>query len=212
MRDWSGKTLNGMFEVLLPAEVLRALGRHCREANSSETGGILIGHYVEDGSVAIVREATRPPSDSRRGRSWFVRGVDGLSDLLGQRWRSKNRTHYLGEWHFHPADKIEPSATDLAQMSDISRIQTYQCPEPVLLILGAGRTAGVRSFRAFVCPTGSEPLEFLDAGSQQTAVDRHLSACTPKFESTDSSRPFQEVGFGNSGPSDSRQGRRGRRA
>jgi len=173
MTDWSGRTFDGTFAVQFPATVLRALDRYCREAGSSETGGILIGRHSEDLSVAIVREATPPPSDSRRGRSWFVRGVNGLRDMLGKRWRAKERTHYLGEWHFHPVAHVEPSGDDFAQMVEISHAKEYDCKEPLLLILGAGQHQGRRTFRVFVCPAGGAPSELLarlDAASDSEAA------------------------------------------
>src|SRR5208283_3659858 len=109
------------FVVDLQAPALSALDRLCREAGSVETGGILIGRYSDDLAVAIVCEATPPPSDSRRGRSWFVRGVSGLRDMLGKKWRATERTYYVGEWHYHPVAHVEPSLDDFNQMLEIGR-------------------------------------------------------------------------------------------
>ncbi len=161
MTDWEGQTVDGTFAVEFQATVLRTLEHHCREAGSSETGGILIGRYSGDLSLAVVLEATPPPSDSRRGRSWFVRGVNGLRDTLGKRWRAKERTYYVGEWHFHPVDHVDPSGDDFAQMFEISHAKDYDCKEPLMLILGAGQRQGQRTFRAFVCPASGAPLELL---------------------------------------------------
>lgn len=161
MTDWEGQTVDGTFSVQFQAHVLPALDRFCGKAGRSETGGILIGRYSDDLSLAIVCEATPPPSDSRRGRSWFVRGVSGLHDILGEKWRAKKRSYYIGEWHFHPVDHVEPSGDDFEQMLEIGRAREYECKEPLLLILSTGRQQGLRSFRAFVCPAGSAPLEFL---------------------------------------------------
>lgn len=159
MMSWRGKTGEGTFAVEVRASVLSALDRYCRDAGSSETGGILVGLYSDDLSLAIVSEATPPPTDSRRGRSWFVRGVNGLREMLGQRWRAKERNFYIGEWHFHPATHVEPSGDDFAQMLEISHAREYDCKEPLLLILGAGKHEGHRDFRAFVCPAGASPRE-----------------------------------------------------
>jgi integrative and conjugative element protein (TIGR02256 family) len=158
---WKGKTEDGTFAVEFQASVLSALDQYCRDAKSSETGGILIGRYSEDLSLAIVREATPPPMDSRRGRAWFVRGIHGLRDMLSKRWRAAERTYYVGEWHFHPASHIEPSNDDFEQMLKISRSKKYECKEPLLLILGAGEVEGQRIFRAYVCPVNESPLEIL---------------------------------------------------
>ena len=141
------------------ASVLSALDRYCRDAGSVETGGILVGRYSDDLALAIVREATPPPTDSKRGRSGFVRGVSGLSEMLGKRWRARERTFYIGEWHFHPASHVEPSGDDFAQMIQISRAREYDCKEPLLLILGASKCEGQRIFRAFVCQAEEAPME-----------------------------------------------------
>lgn len=167
MRTWRGKTEDGTFAVELQATVLGALDRYCRDAGSVETGGILIGRYSDDLALAIVREATPPPTDSKRGRSWFVRGMSGLREMLGKRWRASERTFYVGEWHFHPANHVEPSGDDFAQMIEISRAREYDCKEPLLLILGAAQLEGQRIFRAFVCQADDAPME-LHGGTEET--------------------------------------------
>ena len=170
MRTWNGRTEDGAFAVALEGSALRALDRYCRDAGSVETGGILIGRYSDDLALAIVREATPPPTDSKRGRSWFVRGVTGLSEMLGKRWRARERTFYIGEWHFHPVNCVEPSRQDFAQMLEISRGREYSCKEPLLLILGAGKREDLRVFRAFVCPANDAPMEFHRANEDELAV------------------------------------------
>lgn len=161
MTDWRWQTVDGTFAMELQALARSTLNRQCQEAGSSETGGILIGRYSDDLSLAIVIEATPPPLDSRRGSTWFVRGVSGLRDMLGKRWRSKERTYYVGEWHFHPASRIAPSQEDFSQMVQIAQAEEYDCKEPLLIILGADESHGTHSLRAFVCPVGGSPLELL---------------------------------------------------
>ena len=159
--DWRGQTAHGRFAAVLQAPVLRVLDRLCADAGACETGGILIGRYIEDCSLALVSEATPPPADSSRGRSWFVRGVSGLRDMLGSKWGAKERTYYIGEWHFHPVDHVQPSSDDFAQMLEIGRANQYDCREPLLVILGTGRSDGLRALRAYVCPVAGAPLELI---------------------------------------------------
>lgn len=89
--------------------------------------------------------------------------------MLGKRWRASERTFYIGEWHFHPANHVEPSGDDFAQMLAISRAREYDCREPLLLILGAGKHEGRRIFRAFVCPAEHAPLELHCSPEEQQA-------------------------------------------
>jgi integrative and conjugative element protein (TIGR02256 family) len=161
MTTWTGRTSDGTYGLLIEEPALRDLDRMCRDARAVETGGVLVGRYSADLAMAIVREATPPPSDSRRGRSWFERGVAGLREMLGQRWRSKERTYYVGEWHFHPAPRVVPSSDDFSQMVQIAHAEQYDCKEPLLVIFGASESQGARSLRAFVCPAGSSPMELL---------------------------------------------------
>ncbi len=169
MTTWKGQTVDRAFAAEFQASVLSALDRYCSDAGSWETGGILVGCYSDDLSLAIVREATPPPSDSRRGRSWFVRGVNGLRDALSKRWRAQERTYYLGEWHFHPVEQVQPSGDDFAQMLEISQARNYDCKEPLLLILGAGQRQQQRTFRAFVCPASGDPMELLPVANEKIA-------------------------------------------
>lgn len=159
MNSWRGQAPNGRFKLEISASALDMLDVYCRGAGSLETGGILLGRYSDDLSLAIVIEVTPPPNDSRRGRSWFVRGVKGLRDLLTSRWRARERSFYIGEWHFHPVDHVEPSDDDFVQMAAIGDDSRYQCREPILIILGMGSMGAQRVFRAFVCPRSCAPLE-----------------------------------------------------
>lgn len=103
-------------------------------AGRKETGGILVGHYSAYLDRAIVETATGPPSDSQAFAASFIRGVSGLRRLLLKAWRGGN--YYLGEWHFHPFASPDPSPTDILQLVTFARDPGYQCPNPVLVIIG----------------------------------------------------------------------------
>ena len=115
-------------------EVWAQILEHCARGGGLETGGVLVGRYVEDRTVAEVQVAFGPPPDSERGRTSFVRGIEGLDDLLeGHR---TDGAYYLGEWHHHPNTSARPSARDLAEIRSIADSDEYACPEPLLLIFG----------------------------------------------------------------------------
>ena len=116
-------------------EVQKFMG-HCKQAGDRETGGILVGFYTETHDCAIVTDLCGPPSDSRSGKTWFRRGVHGLQGWLQQLWTDKR--FYLGEWHFHPHSRAVPSKVDCDQLEEIARSGQYNCPEPVLLLIGGG--------------------------------------------------------------------------
>lgn len=161
MSSWSAQTTDGNYRLVIEAGVLDDLDRMCAAAGHMETGGVLVGRYSTDLTTAIILEATPPPPDSRRGPSWFNRGILGLREMLRRRWRSKKRTYYVGEWHFHPAARVEPSAEDIAQAYSICYEENYHCAEPLLLILGTLDDGQERATRAFVFPRGERYMELV---------------------------------------------------
>lgn len=152
MTSWTRRTDDGTYGLVIEEPALCGLDRMCGDAGDIETGGVLVGWYSADLAVAVVREATPPPSDSRQGRSWFNRGVAGLRDMLRRRWRSKERSYYLGEWHYHPSQHVEPSSVDIEQMYTIREDPNYRCEEPLLVIFGRVGEGDERTARAFIFP------------------------------------------------------------
>ena len=135
MRDrrefWSEDLRYGL---ALGRSTLDDVFRMCREVGDLETGGILVGHYNRQHDCALVTRASAPPVDSSRGHAWFKRGLHGLKSWLHSLWSQGN--YYLGEWHYHPGAAPTPSVRDRSQMFSIARSPSYQCPEPVGLIVG----------------------------------------------------------------------------
>jgi integrative and conjugative element protein (TIGR02256 family) len=154
------------YALHLAAASWQQIDSECRRSGAIETGGILVGHYSTDASTVIVTEALPPPKDSTRGRSWFHRGVAGLRELLTNRWQSKVRSYYIGEWHYHPASIVEPSKDDLTQMYSINADRRYSCREPVMLIVGQPQAGVERPLRAFVFPQGQLHMELEESSSE----------------------------------------------
>ena len=42
----------------------------------------------------------------------------------------------MGEWHFHPFASPCPSSTDVNQVKNNSKSESYHCPEVVMFIVG----------------------------------------------------------------------------
>jgi integrative and conjugative element protein (TIGR02256 family) len=135
----------------LPAEHVKELERLASASGGDETGGLLLGYYTPTLDTAVVSLVTPAPADSRSGRTWFRRGIDGLQSLVQQRWRAR-REFDLGEWHYHPNASPTPSGQDVKQMFEIASDPKRRCPEPILLIIGGYPEAW--SFSATVFPRG----------------------------------------------------------
>lgn len=140
--------ISALFELPLLTKVTKVAG----EAGRAETGGILIGEYLGDGSAVRIHEVTAMPVDSSFRRSWFKRGRKGLEAILQDRW--ERGLHYVGEWHSHPGGSPDPSGSDIAAMQKIAGDPLYRCQSPVLLIVG-GSPPGSFSISLTVFVAGS---------------------------------------------------------
>ena len=114
--------------VYLKTELVDQIYQLCEAAYPNETGGILIGQYNSNFEHANVTMITGAPADSKAGRT-----------LLDKLWDTQC-SYYLGEWHYHPDGASAPSIQDLIEMKAISMNEDYNCPEPLLLIVGGSST------------------------------------------------------------------------
>ncbi len=144
--------------VLIAEEVIEQMAAISGDPDS-ETGGVLIGRYSKNGAIAHVEIASAPPGDSSAGLDWFERGKNGLGDLLREQWNHPQRRYYVGEWHFHPIGRAEPSPQDRQQMAEIARDPNYHCERP-LLIIASPATLRRRTARVFVISEQRELQEF----------------------------------------------------
>ncbi len=117
--------LDNVFESMVAA---------CRNSQRRETGGILVGRYLNKGTTAEILEGLPQPIDSVGTTSTFHRGTSGLSKGLASRWVKKG-SHYVGEWHYHPMGTGQPSYRDITQMIDFAREEDMQSPVPIMVIV-----------------------------------------------------------------------------
>ncbi|QJB42442.1 Mov34/MPN/PAD-1 family protein [Chitinophaga oryzae] len=149
------KTADDRFQVELGSKVLSQILTQVAISGRYETGGILIGRYSGRYEYALIESATKAPRDSKRGYTWFNRGVQGLQRLLNIHWNKQH--YYLGEWHLHPFASAIASGTDISQMFAISKNVKYHCPEPILLIVGGN--ADEYELKVYIAVNGKEFLE-----------------------------------------------------
>ncbi|WP_409287429.1 Mov34/MPN/PAD-1 family protein [Pseudomonas guariconensis] len=144
------------YTVTIEAEVLSQMVSDCIRAGTHETGGILIGKYSSDGSIALISEITSHSKDSISSSVTFQRGIIGLKELLAERWNEGS--HYIGEWHYHPGGSPEPSDPDIRAMRSIATNSKYSCREPILVILG-GTPPEVVKLSATVFPANGPSVK-----------------------------------------------------
>ncbi|WP_269317797.1 Mov34/MPN/PAD-1 family protein [Exiguobacterium sp. KJ 601] len=135
MNELNFTSENQKLKVVIPNIVLDEIHILCTSSYPNETGGILVGFYNEQYNSAIISKLIPPPSDSKSGPTWFIRGINGVKKKLDQLWYNE-KEYYIGEWHYHPGSSSNLSNQDIKQMSEISNNDNYKCPEPILLIVG----------------------------------------------------------------------------
>ena len=145
--DLSLRSSDHRFGLELPGPCLVQVLRLCEQAGLRETGGILVGYYTLNLDCAIVTKVVGPTSDSHSTRTQFYRGVAGLQARLDEQWEMQR--YYLGEWHYHPLAMPDASPGDRSQMAAIAASSEYNCPEPVLMIVGGDPRLGW-NVRAYV--------------------------------------------------------------
>lgn len=101
-----------------------------KRAHPDETGGILIGVYI-DGHPWVTSAVEIASTD--RSRSHYKIPA-GTTHAAVRRARAiDNRLGYLGDWHSHPHD-VGPSPTDLASLALISMKQP-KMPNPTQIVV-----------------------------------------------------------------------------
>ncbi len=129
------------YGLRLPLGLLQKILTLCKNAGDIETGGILVGYYNRSHDCAIVTDCSASPEDSQQGKYSFFRGIKGLQTWLNKLWHLGHRQYYLGEWHFHPSASPNPSDIDITQLKHNAENNSYNCPEPVILIVGGVQDA-----------------------------------------------------------------------
>jgi len=99
-------------EIVIAERAHRAILAEALERNTTETGGILLGHFVNDGTWYVV-EAIDPGMRGRYSMSEFEYDGDYVTHLLNKTSRLyKYPLTLLGVWHRHPNSMDTFSTTD----------------------------------------------------------------------------------------------------
>lgn len=148
-------TNNEEFGIKISLELVNEMQNAFDNCEGFETGGVLLGKYIER-HCAEITSITTAPTDSAAGQTWFHRGIRKLQEMIDSLWKQK-REYYLGEWHCHPMGAAKPSKVDIQTMENIAKSDAYKCPEPILIIMG-GEPHKRREMGVFVCPAGRDHL------------------------------------------------------
>ena len=145
--------------LLIAEQAIASINGAAARSYPHETGGILVGVYVE-GDPWITYAIEIPSPDSGR-HHYRIPGGTTQPAVKAAR-EQDSRLGYLGDWHSHPAD-VGPSPTDLASLALISYRRPRR-PNPTTIVarkrgdeyvLDARRIVGVKVRSCDLRITGS---------------------------------------------------------
>ncbi|UPJ49637.1 ThiF family adenylyltransferase [Bradyrhizobium sp. 200] len=126
----------GAWEIAIDEGLVRRI-RVMRDACvPSETGGILFGLVDIPAKRIHLVDASAAPPDSDEQPGSFVRGVDGVEELMDSvRQRTAGQVRYVGEWHSHPPrSSARPSAVDGQQIDWLAALMGMDSMPALMLI------------------------------------------------------------------------------
>lgn len=141
--DWTIISHSGI------SEKLRTLRIH---SLPRETGGVVIGYIDHPLKELFVVDVLLPPPDSEGTKTAFVRGKEGLSQLLESIDReSAHVVGYVGEWHSHPSNHSpQPSRDDLSLLAHCAAALADKGDPALMIIVGAEGDISLTLSDAFV--------------------------------------------------------------
>ncbi|MEZ0129613.1 Mov34/MPN/PAD-1 family protein [Flavobacterium sp. LBUM151] len=103
----------GNLSVKISRDVLGNLKKFIQDdLQKPESGGVLIGFYIEDDTYSIT-DISFPSSYDKSSRYNFTRSIKNAQNVLNDFFKESNgKKIYLGEWHTHPEDFPTPSSLD----------------------------------------------------------------------------------------------------
>lgn len=128
----------GDWTIRFDAEILRKMADLRTSHLPKETGGIVVGYYDQKLRNIYVVDILEPPSDSEESETGFIRGQNGLKDILEEiAERTAYVVEYIGEWHSHPQySSAWPSSLDVALLAYLEERLSSEGKPGLILILG----------------------------------------------------------------------------
>ncbi|OOK65323.1 hypothetical protein BZL29_7990 [Mycobacterium kansasii] len=122
--------MNTSTQLWITEAARNAMTTAAARAHPDETGGVLIGVYL-DGHPWIIKAIEIPTSDRGRSHYRIPAGATHAAVLTAR--AADHRLGYLGDWHSHPRD-VGPSPTDLASLAMVS-MKKPRLPNPTQIVV-----------------------------------------------------------------------------
>ncbi len=102
----------------------------------NESGGVLVGYYIDSFSF-VITDISTPSERDKSSRYSFHRSAKAAQRFINECFKNSNgKKIYLGEWHTHPEEHPMPSGTDLCSYKKQLQLNQLNSPITFMLILG----------------------------------------------------------------------------
>ena len=125
-----------------------------------ETGGILLGNETKEQDW-IITFASDPGPNALRMQNAIMFDDSYLHQMVRQKTRFSNRSHYVGDWHSHTVSKLAPSKIDRVTFNQKTIEKKYGSSSPIMLIVGLSRQNELNA-RAFIHQKGIRPVRKIE--------------------------------------------------
>lgn len=120
--------------ILLSDQAKATILDEVSKVTGIETGGILIGFETQSKEIVIL-EASGPGPKAIMTATHFERDIEYCQKKLEEASAKFGvRGLYVGEWHFHPIGRNEPSPLDINSLHQIAEQKNYATDQPVMII------------------------------------------------------------------------------
>src|SRR6266849_1420647 len=120
--------------------VLRQLHDEAQRAFPNETGGVLMGYWIDDASQVVITDVVGPGPRAIHYTKSFVPDHDFQEERIARIYEESDRIWtYLGDWHTHPHGSSSLSRRDRQTLRAIAMHSEARCPLPLMAILAGGR-------------------------------------------------------------------------
>ena len=134
--EWTIK-VDGFGLVRISKELIGWLLTHKQiEDDAPESGGVLVGKYLNSNGTILIDDYTPPQATDKQGRYQYYRS-DAHNKLIQAIWKeSKHQSTYVGLWHTHAEPIPHYSLVDKKDWINALKNSKYEGNSLFFLIVG----------------------------------------------------------------------------
>lgn len=123
----------------LPNRVAREMAQEAERLFPLETGGVLLGYWVNSDEEVIITHATRPGPEAIHRPKSFIPDDEYQQAEIARTYEESGRLHtYLSDWHTHPNGSAILSCKDRRTLRKIAKCKDARVTIPIMALLANG--------------------------------------------------------------------------